>query len=449
MDRCNELCTKETTGQCALCEARAEADRCIQRWFKGGWLIDGVRALKSRGVFAFLSSPFSLSWRTRLILGLVALLLFLGSYQFFWVIPNQQIASVKIAAEKGELTAKEFYELRNSIRQTFAQALGGVALLLGLYFTAQTLRTSQETLRINQATLRVTQEGQVTERFGKAIEHLGDKERLTVRLGGIYALERIARDSPKDHWQIMEVLTAYVRDNAPWPPQDAPLLKDGQALEEELAGQNNQPSLSEGLPTPKPTTDIQAVLTVLGRRIQTPNHEIGFWDASRTDLRKADLIIAHLGRLELNRTDLRGVDLSDAHLEGTHLFDAHLERANLFAVHLERANLFAAHLERATLQGAHLEGASLIDAYLEGADLSVAHLEGADLSVAHLEGADLTSAYLEGANLTRANLERAALQGAKDLTVAQLSTVSTLKGASLDPPLMEQLQREQPHLFKM
>ncbi len=42
---------------------------------------------------------------------------------------------------------------------------------------------------------------------------------LEVRLGGIYALERIARDSPKDHWTIMEVLTAYVRENSPPNPK--------------------------------------------------------------------------------------------------------------------------------------------------------------------------------------------------------------------------------------
>src|SRR5262249_51668713 len=41
-----------------------------------------------------------------------------------------------------------------------------------------------------------------------------------------YALERITKDSPKDHGQIMEVLTAYVRDNAPWPPKNAWPLKD-------------------------------------------------------------------------------------------------------------------------------------------------------------------------------------------------------------------------------
>jgi hypothetical protein len=168
---------------------------------------------------------------------------------------------------------KELNELRNSIRQSFLQALGllggligGAALLLGLFYTAQTVRTAQRTLQVNQETLRTTQEGQITERFTRAIEHLGDK-RLTVRLGGIYALERIARDSRKDHRQILEVLTAYVRDNAPWPPKVAQPLKEGQAL--------------------KPATDIQAILTVL-TRIWIPGGAGGagsnWLDLSRTDL---------------------------------------------------------------------------------------------------------------------------------------------------------------------
>ena len=36
MDRCSDLCTKDTIGTCALCEARAEADRFLWFWFKGG-----------------------------------------------------------------------------------------------------------------------------------------------------------------------------------------------------------------------------------------------------------------------------------------------------------------------------------------------------------------------------------------------------------------------------
>jgi len=43
-------------------------------------------------------------------------------------------------------------------------------------------------------TFELTEQGQVTDRYTKAIEQLGS-DKLDVRIGGIYALERIARDS--------------------------------------------------------------------------------------------------------------------------------------------------------------------------------------------------------------------------------------------------------------
>jgi uncharacterized protein YjbI with pentapeptide repeats len=389
---------------------------------------------------------FFVPWYKNLFLGLGVLLLLGLAYYFFWVIPSQQIAAVKIAADKTELSSKEFYELRNSIRQTFLQALGGAALLLGLYFTARTLRISQETLRTNQ-------EGQVTERFTNAIEHLGDTQ-LTVRLGGIYALERIARDSPKDHWQIMEVLTAYVRDNAPWPPKTAQPLQGGQALENKQAGKNDQPSSSPE-PFPKLATDIQAILTVLSRRTRSSDREgVNSLDLTQTGLQGARLAGAHLEGADLAGVQLERADLAGAHLEDAVLRGAHLERARFI---LEGAHIVA-HLERAGLAGAHLEDARLEDAdlrgaHLAGADLAGAHLADADLMDAHLAGAHLEDAHLEravlrGAHLERATLMDAYLEGAIDLTMAQLATVRTLQGASLDPPLMEQLQREKPELFE-
>src|SRR5262249_30993601 len=128
-------------------------------------------------------------------------------FLLLWKVPKWQVAN--IPDEKDRLATE------SGFRQTLVQLVGGAALLGGLYFTAQTLRT--------------TQDGQITDRFTKAIGQIGDKE-LAVRLGGIYALERIANDSPKDHWQIMEVLTAYVRDNASWPPNNPQPLKDEQIL---------------------------------------------------------------------------------------------------------------------------------------------------------------------------------------------------------------------------
>src|SRR6266581_3676922 len=54
MARCNELCTKDATGTCALCEVRTEADEFFRFWFKGGLLLDGVQALKRGRIFSYL-----------------------------------------------------------------------------------------------------------------------------------------------------------------------------------------------------------------------------------------------------------------------------------------------------------------------------------------------------------------------------------------------------------
>ena len=67
----------------------------------------------------------------------------------------------------------------------------------------------------------LSREGQVTDRYTKAIEQLGS-DKLDVRIGGIYALERVARDSARDHSTVMEVLTAFIREHSreQWPPPD-------------------------------------------------------------------------------------------------------------------------------------------------------------------------------------------------------------------------------------
>jgi hypothetical protein len=138
-------------------------------------------------------------------------------------------------------------------------------------------------IRAAERQVLVAQEGQITERFTRAIEQLGN-ERMEVRLVGIYALERIANDSDKDYWTIMETLTAYVRENAPW--REQPQNDQGKAIGAEpavqetltskegagaeAAGEEKINAKAEATPAPEappePATDIQAVLTVLGRR---------------------------------------------------------------------------------------------------------------------------------------------------------------------------------------
>ena len=184
---------------------------------------------------------------------------------------------------------------------TLVQIITGILVLVGMYWTSRRVLAAEETVR-------VAEEGQVTDRFTRAIAQLGDKE-MAIRLGGIYALERIAKDSEKDHGPIMEVLTADVRKKAPRREQDI-----------------------EEAPDPPPT-DIQAILTVIGRRETTGKN------------RGND-------RLDLTGTQLAVANLRDANLRGANLRDANLDGADLDGADLDGATLTDANIYRTKLRGA-------------------------------------------------------------------------------------------------
>jgi uncharacterized protein YjbI with pentapeptide repeats len=313
----------------------------------------------------------------------VFIILLLGS---LFVLPpmlvDQTIALRKAKEPMVEkLTIADRLKAENDVRTTLLQAIGAVGAALAVVITWRqfqaTLVSNREDSLNSQEQLRISQEGQVTERFTRAIDQL-ENTNLDVRLGGIYALERIAKDSARDHGPIMEVLTAFVRERAPW-RRDQPPAAAGQIL--------------------KPHIDIQAVLTVLGRRVIKPE-----WREPR---------------LDLSWTDLRGADLRNTHLERVVIFESHLEQADLREAHLEGADL-RAHLEYVDLSQAHLEGARLDYAYLEGGDLIEAHLEQADL-----RGADLERANLRGAHLKGAFIGAAQLKGAVNLTKEQIDSAYT------------------------
>jgi hypothetical protein len=61
-----------------------------------------------------------------------------------------------------------------------------------LVFTAQNFVLTRRTVELLRRTLDLTEQGQVTDRYTKAIEQLGS-DRPDVWIGGIYALERVAR----------------------------------------------------------------------------------------------------------------------------------------------------------------------------------------------------------------------------------------------------------------
>src|SRR6266498_3922187 len=78
-------------------------------------------------------------------------------------------------------------QARNDLRTTLLQGIGGLFLISGVVATWRQVQLTRHQLDL-------LREGQITERFTRAIEQLGS-DNLDVRLGGIYALERIASSS--------------------------------------------------------------------------------------------------------------------------------------------------------------------------------------------------------------------------------------------------------------
>jgi hypothetical protein len=181
------------------------------------------------------------------------LLLWVGSVVVLilavWLIPQWQVESYNesLAVEE-KIPPERLLSLENEYRKTVAQIIGGAVLLVGLYFTYRRIAAADRSVRISQ-------EGQITERYTRAVDQDDGSKRLEVRLGGIYALERIARDSKEDHWTVLEVLAAYIRENA---SQES--AQNSSEARVQPTRELTRPAL---LTLPLPSPDIHAALQVI------------------------------------------------------------------------------------------------------------------------------------------------------------------------------------------
>ncbi|MGX4695468.1 pentapeptide repeat-containing protein [Streptomyces sp. JNUCC 63] len=287
-------------------------------------------------------------------------------------------------------------ESLTKIRSTLLQAAQGVVVVGGVLFTAGTLLYTASSVRLAQQTLDSTRDGQVTNRYTAAIEDLGSSN-AEVRIGGMYALQRIAEDSPHDKPTVVRVLAAFVRNHGI--AGSAAVQDDENTAVEILMAEAtaDDPANLRGAQLPhlqQSGADMRA-LDLSGANLQ--GAYLAFANLAGAQLSGADLSGAHL-----KGADLHGAQLSAADLHGADLHGAHLNGANLAFANLADAELRAADLHDADLNSANLKGASLSGANLAGADLSRAKLAGALLAVANLAGADLSDADLYGADLRRA-----------------------------------------------
>ncbi len=324
------------------------------------------------------------------------------------------IAAHDVEHLAGPERGKELRVARDAARGRVIQVLAGVLALGGFVYTARTFNLARQQSELNRQTLELamlqareqteatrrsleqSENAQLTDRFMRAVDQLGN-EAADIRLGGIHSLERIARDSPRDHPAVMEALAAFVR----------------------------RTSQSRPGPVTQVPQDLQAAMTALVRRsadadqgrLRLHGARLDHLDLVGAKLAGADLTGAVLAGADLTAADLSGATLDDADLRGARLDGARLGGARLAGALLKAAGLPGADLAGAELGGADLRGANLRHARLAdiravGARFAKADLTGADLVRADLTEAELNGAILRDAGLARAVLRRATLSGA-------------------------------------
>lgn len=343
----------------------------------------------------------------------IGVVVVVAAYFLLWYLPESS------AARTGSLASLQREQLVLEERKANAQILGGGVLLLGLYFTWRNIR--------------VAEEGKTTERFTRAVDQLGS-EKIEQRVGGIFALERLAKDSQNDHAAIVELICTFLRHRERTIKEAEPYKKPVGIPDNKDDKWFRKMEMATGW-SPSPPEDVQAAA--------------GFLRRNRLRLRKPYSI-------DLSRADLRRVNLEGACLQGANLAAIYGDYLNLEGADLKGADLSSAQLrmsgcDRADLRGALIDGANLSHSDLREADLREIKLrfipkydygfesdpdfdqiDSQSVSV-NLEYADLRDAKLGGVNFEKANLRSANLSTAVGLSSESIEHAYGNKKTQLPP----------------
>lgn len=285
-----------------------------------------------------------------------------------------------------------------SMRWHVMAIVGMIAALGGLLATPLLILNAFHAERRTRA----SEESYLTDRIGQAVEKLGaerivwrdnkqsSEPNLEVRMGALYLLERIAKDSPRDHVPVTETICAYIRENANKPYIDLHATHENErAAAKRLKIKPNEldaSDLAACLTYAVPRADVQAAATILGRR-----------NADAIEIEMAEKYVLDLRNVHLDRIDWSNANLAHAIMDGASLNEAslcvtNLRGARLKDASLEGADLFKANLTEAWLSGAKLSNAWLDWAILHGSQLSLAKFQNANFSATELSFAAVKSA---------------------------------------------------------
>ncbi len=319
-------------------------------------------------------------------------------------------------------------ESNGDTARTVGLLLGGVvALVFGVWralVAERQVESAQKQVEVVQRQAETAQKGLLNDRYQRAAEMLGQGV-LAVRLGGIYALRRLAEEHPEEYYnQCMELLCAFARN----PTKDEEIRV---SVYEEW-----------GIQASLVREDVQAAVSAIGLRDPDLIERVPS-EGFKIDLRGVNLVGSDLRAHNLDGADLTNANLTGANLEDALIRNAKLVNAELTSAELNRATLSGSKCTWANFSGAKAQVARFGGACLEGAVWTGGHLEDALLHDAKLIGADMRWAHLDRTDLSRTVFGRGRRMVGEpphevvqfhytSLTQAQLNQASTVS----QPPII-------------
>jgi uncharacterized protein YjbI with pentapeptide repeats len=255
---------------------------------------------------------------------------------------------------------------------------------------------------------------ELAESYKTALEQFGSKE-ASIQLGGIYSLAKIANESKELHWPIIAIFTGYVRDNASWnPPANVQAIRDrvlsASGTTDQNFGERFCAEFAASYATVKPSagvpTNIQAIITALGKRNTALENK-----GQRIDLRNSDLRGANLMQLNLDYAIFEGANLSKADAKSASLNGANFENAIVIETLFGGASLLGASFYSALGNDSNFYQAKLNNAFFMSTCLRNAEFGEAVLSKVRFKEADLANARIWDAKLDYASFEFANIDG--------------------------------------